>query len=113
MKTLIFRTENTVKIWIMELVESLTPPIKLIALSCRIWIFSTRNVVILVFNSCKMQLSDNLSTNNRSLSKPRIVQSFCSAVFTAPEILQTEIADGKMCATKITKEWVLISKPVY
>ena len=57
-------------------VQICTPLIKLIAFSCKSWILSTKNVEKLVFTSCKMQLSDNLSINNKSLSKPRIVHIF-------------------------------------
>ena len=69
------------KIWIH------TPVIKPIALSCKSCMLSTKKVVKLVFSSCRTQLSDNFSINKKSLSKPRIVQSFCSIAFTAPETL--------------------------
>ena len=71
-------------------VQICTPLIKPIAFSCKSWILSTKNVEKLVFTSCKMQLSDNLSINNKSLSKPRIVHIFWRIVFTEAETLSKE-----------------------
>lgn len=53
-----------------------TPPIKLMAFSCKSWILSTTSVVKHVFSNCIMQLSDKCSIVNKSLKKPRMVHSF-------------------------------------